>query len=104
MAAKFGEKVPVSGCANLMERKQTFAAGVNAMKDKVGAWNTKPPIDPYIAVMTSAGYNVDAIKNFHRALYNEFNSMTLLGYIPVLLTPPKPVENNISAQADSFLF
>lgn len=103
MAAKFNEKVPVAGCPDLTERRQAFTAGINATKDKVGAWNTNPPIDPYIAMMSAAGYNVDAIKNFYRALFNEFNTMTLLGYMPVLLAPPKTVQAAIPT-SNSFLF
>lgn len=101
---KFNTVVPVAGCANRVERSQAFNAGATALKEKIGAWNMNPPIDPYIAVMASAGYNVEAIKNFYRALFNEFNTMALLGYIPVLLTPPKPVMNETVPGANSFLF
>lgn len=101
--AQFSEVVPVAGCPNRVERNKAFITGANTLKAKVGAWNMNPPIDPYIAVMNAAGYNVDAIKNFHRALFNEFNNMTLLGYMPVFLTPPQPVRND-PVQNTSFLF
>ena len=103
MQAKFDEVIPLPGTANLVTKNQAFIAAANKFKEAVSAWNMNPPIDPYIAVMNAAGYNVTAIKNFYRALFNEFNTMALVGYIPVSLVPPAPVAPAAPA-AENFLF
>ena len=104
--AKLTEKlntiVPVPGGSDLARKSQAFIAGAKAFKEKLEAWNKKPPIDPYIAVMTSVGYNVRAIKNFHRALFNEFNTMALMGYIPVIIAAP--AEESSNTLENDFLF
>lgn len=99
---RMNEIVPVPGCTDLVKKTQAFITGAKAFEAKLAAWNAKPPIDPYVAVMNSVGYNVKAIKNFHRALFNEFKTMALLGYIPVITAAPKAAEEDNFE--DDFLF
>ena len=106
MIEKLSEKlnaiVPVPGGKDLAKKSQAFIIGAKAFMEKLEAWNKKPPIDPYIAVMTSVGYNVKAIKNFYRALYGEFKTMALMGYIPVVIATA--AEDETGSDGDDFLF
>ena len=103
LTEKLNAVVPVPGGTDLAKKSQNFIACAKVYKEKLETWNKKPPIDPYIAVMNAAGYNVKAIKNFHRALFNELNTMALVGYIPVLIADPSEDHENDSLEND-FLF
>lgn len=104
LATAFGSKVPVMGEADLVTKTQAYIASAKAMQEKLREWNQNPPVDPYIAVMKSAGYDVDAIKRFHLALYNEFTTMAVVGYIPVVSVEPSQAPIDSDSLAKSYLF
>lgn len=93
--------VPVPGGTDMAKKAQSFILGAKAFRQKLEDWNRQPPIDPYLAVMQSVGYNVKAIKNFHRALFAEFNTMALMGYIPVITAAPEAQADDLE---NDFLF
>jgi hypothetical protein len=102
LSEKLNAIVPVPGGTDMAKKSQAFIAGAKVFMEKLEAWNKKPPIDPYIAVMTSVGYNVKAIKNFYKALFAEFKTMALMGYIPVIIAAPADESEN--ALENDFLF
>lgn len=102
LTPKLNEIAPVPGCTDMVKKAQAFIAGAQNFKAQLEAWNRQPPIAPYLAVMNSVGYNTNAIRSFYRALYKEFNTMALVGYIPVVTAPPAPMED-LSLE-DDFLF
>lgn len=104
LAGAFAAKVPVMGDPDQVKKAQAFLASAKAMKEELTAWNQNPPVNPYIAIMKSAGYDVDAIKRFYLALYKEYESMALVGYIPVVVTQPVEEPQTNSSLADSYLF
>lgn len=104
LAADFGSKVPVMGGEDLAKKTQTFILSAKTMKEELRAWNQNPPVDPYIAIMKSAGYDVNAIKRFYMALYKEFDTMAMVGYIPVAAAEPERTLEPNTSLADSYLF
>lgn len=104
LAGAFGAKVPVMGDPDQVKKAQVFIASAKAMKEELTAWNQNPPVNPYVAIMKSAGYDVDAIKRFYLALYKEYESMALVGYIPVVVAQPAQEPETSSSLADSYLF
>lgn len=104
LAASFGAKVPVMGGEDLAKKTQTFIMSAKAMQEKLREWNQNPPVDPYLAIMKSAGYDADAIKRFYMALYKELATMAMVGYIPVATAEPAQAQNGNDSLANSYLF
>lgn len=88
-SAAFAAKVPGPGATDRVQKIRSFIQKSQTRKDEMAEWLKNPPIAPYAQVLVAMGYDVNAIRNFHRALFEEFKTMALAGYIPVAAATPK---------------
>lgn len=100
---KFNTIVPVPGCENRPQKARAFITASQQQKDKLTEWLMNPPINPYAQILNAMGYDVNVIRNFHRALFEELKIMALAGYIPVM-TAAAPAEDPLAGGTNNYLF
>lgn len=81
----FFAKVPSANAADKLVKLQNFMRQATVLRDEVHAWLMNPPVMAYAEVLTVMGYDINALKAFHYALFEELKVMAMGAYIPVLI-------------------
>lgn len=63
------------------QKAKAFQQKAGDLKLVVRTWIEELPVKPFEALMTKKGYKVNAIKNFHKALYLELTEISQMGYV-----------------------